>query len=258
MSGRIEGVREGTVITALVTGPFVHFMMPRLGFFRTLVAGSEEIRATDEEICPDHAHPVITVSREYGSGGHDVAKEMAKILGFAFYDKELITIAAKESGFSEEFVSENEQKLPGSVLYQMILQDYEAPIGKSLSYDDMLFVAQSRLIRRIAASGPCVIVGRCADYVLKDRPNTVNIFLYADMEHKKRRAVSEYGIETDMAEERIDETNRARAEHYFHYTGRTWGDARNYSAAFDTSLFSANTITGLIRNGLAGNSSSGK
>ena len=184
LSGRIEGVREGTIIAALITGPFVRLIMPRLIFIRHWLAKSGGPQATVPSATESSLPPVITISREYGSGGHQAGELIAKQLGIAFYDKELITLVAKESNFSEDFISKNEQKLHSSLLYQMIMQDYEAPLSRSLSYDDALFVVQSRVIRRIASEKPCVIVGRCANYILKDRPNTINLFLYADMAHK--------------------------------------------------------------------------
>lgn len=175
LSGRIEGVREGTIIAALITGPFVRLIMPRLAFIRQWLS-SETTHEVPSANGTEHFPWVITISREYGSGGHQAGEQLARQLGIAFYDKELITLAAQESHFSEEFISQNEQKLPSSLLYQMILQDYEAPLDKSLSYDDALFITQSRIIRRIASEKPCVIVGRCANYILKNRPNTISIF----------------------------------------------------------------------------------
>lgn len=129
LSGRIEGVREGTVIAALITGPFVRLIMPRLTFVRHWLA-EPGIPATAPVATPTHYPLVITISREYGSGGHQIGEALTKALGITFYDKELITLVAKESGFSEEFISQNEQKMPSALLYQMIMQDYEAPLDK--------------------------------------------------------------------------------------------------------------------------------
>lgn len=233
LAGRIDGVREGTVIAALITGPFVRLIMPRLAFVRRWLAGPEapvhELKPTAEQL-----PLVITVSREYGSGGHQIGELIAKQLGISFYDKELITLVARESEFTEDFVSKNEQRMPSSLLYQMILQDYEAPLNKSLSYEDALFVAQGRVIRRLAAEKSCVIVGRCANFILKNRPNTINIFLYADLPHKIERVVAEYGISRGQAPARIEEVDNSRKEHFFHYTGLRWGDSHNYTVTFDT------------------------
>lgn len=247
MSGSIVGVREGTIIAALITGPFVRIIMPHMAFVRKWLSASEPSAVTDS-CCENNSFPpVITISREYGSGGHQVGELIANELGIAFYDKELISLVADESNFTEDFISENEQRLPGSILYKMIIDDYEAPLDKSLSYDDALFVAQSRVIRRIASQGPCVIVGRCANYILSGRPNTINIFLYADMQHKIERAVSEYGIAVDDASDMISKTDNARKEHYLHYTGKHWGDVRNYNATFDTGMVPVMRIVEFVK-----------
>lgn len=247
MSGSIVGVREGTIIAALITGPFVRIIMPHMSFIRKWLSASVPSAVTDCYCENNCLPPVITISREYGSGGHQVGKLIANELGIAFYDKELISLVADESNFTEDFISENEQRLPGSILYKMIIDDYEAPLDKSLSYDDALFVAQSRVIRRIASQGPCVIVGRCANYILSGRPNTINIFLYADMQHKIERAVSEYGIAVGDASDVISRNDNARKEHYFHYTGKHWGDVRNYNATFDTGMVSIRRVVEFVK-----------
>lgn len=247
-SGRIDGVREGTIIAALITGPFVRMIMPRLVFLRNWLSGTYGNNVQAIARIGENQPLVITISREYGSGGHKLGEMLAKELGIAFYDRELITFVASESNFSEEFISKNEQRMPGSLLYQMIMQDYEAPLDKSLSADDALFVAQSRVIRRISSEEPCVIVGRCADYILKDRPNTVNVFLYADMPHKVKRAVAEYGIAEERAASVIADTDRSRKEHCLQYTGRQWGDSRNYNVSFDTGVFSLEQIVAFLKN----------
>lgn len=247
-SGRIDGVREGTIIAALITGPFVRMIMPRLAFLRNWLSGTYGNNVQAIARIGENQPLVITISREYGSGGHKLGEMLAKELGIAFYDRELITLVASESNFSEEFISKNEQRMPGSLLYQMIMQDYEAPLDKSLSADDALFVAQSRVIRRISSEEPCVIVGRCADYILKDRPNTVNVFLYADMPHKVKRAVAEYGIAEERAASVIADTDRSRKEHCLQYTGRQWGDSRNYNVSFDTGVFSLEQIVAFLKN----------
>lgn len=111
-----------------------------------------------------------------------------------------------------------------------------------------MFVAQSRVIRWGASEKACVIVGRCADYILKDRPNTIHIFLFADKAHKVERTVAEYGISIDWAANRIAEIDKSRKEHYFHYTGKQWGDTRNYHATFDTGVIPLTQIAGFVEN----------
>lgn len=248
LAGHIEGLREGTVIAALLTGPFVRLISPCLDFIRrweiqeidagaiipTMGSGSQKVPV------------VITISREYGSGGHLIGEQIAERLGIKFYDKELIRLVAQDSGFSEEFISEKEQHMPSSLLYQMIMQDYEAPIEKSLSPDDALFVAQSRVIRRLANEGPCVIVGRCADYILRDVPGCIHVFLHADLPHKIERAVEEYGIRRETAADEIERINRARETHYYHFTGKRWGDMHNYHLTCDTGMLQDKQVCNII------------
>lgn len=246
LSGHIDGVREGTVITALITGPLVRFMMPKLQPVRCWLAERNEEQKPELPVEGSVNPLIITISREYGSGGHQVGESIARRLGIPFYDKELIALVAKEGEFTEEFVSKNEQRMPSSLLYQMIMQDYEAPLTKSLSYEDALFVAQGRVIRRLASEKSCVIVGRCANFILKNRPNTIDIFLYADIEHKLKRVVSEYGLTQEEAPEYIEKINNSRKEHFLHFTGLHWGDVRNYTATFDTGKIPVSQVAELV------------
>lgn len=246
LSGHVVGLREGTVIAALLTGPFVRLFSPRLQFIQHWVRKEElpmkSVASVDSTTIPI----VITISREYGSGGHLIGQRIAQDLGIKFYDKDLIKLVAQESGFSEEFISEKEQHMPSSLLYQMIMQDYEVPIEKSLSPDDALFVAQSRVIRRLASESPCVIVGRCADYILRDVPHCIHVFLHADMPYKVEHAVSEYGISRENATDEINRINKARETHYYHFTGRRWGDIRNYYLTCDTGMMEDEQVCYMI------------
>lgn len=245
LAGHIVGLREGTVIAALLTGPFVRLFSPRLQFIQHWVR-KEELPVKSVASVDSATPIVITISREYGSGGHLIGQRIAQDLGIKFYDKDLIKLVAQESGFSEDFISEKEQHMPSSLLYQMIMQDYEVPIEKSLSPNDALFVAQSRVIRRLASECPCVIVGRCADYILRDVPNCIHVFLHADMPYKVEHAVSEYGISRENATDEINRINKARETHYYHFTGRRWGDIRNYHLTCDTGMMEDEQVCNMI------------
>jgi cytidylate kinase len=175
---------------------------------------------------------IITISRQYGSGGREIGANLAQKLDIPFYDNELISRAAKESGFSEKVFENAERKATNSLLYSiaMGMSAYgNQDIGfTQLSLDDQLFIVQSNLIRKIAEEGSCVIVGRCADYVLKDHNDVVNIFVWADMEFRKDRAISQYGLKTNKAEEEIQKADKGRANYYNYHTDRKWGRAENY------------------------------
>jgi cytidylate kinase len=175
---------------------------------------------------------LITISRQYGSGGHEIGACLAKKLGIPFYDKELITRAAKESGFAEAAFENAEKKATNSLLYSISMgmnafgnQD----IGfANLSLDDQLYLAQADIIRKIAAEGPCVLVGRCADYVLKDLPNVVHIFIWADMAFRKKRISELYHLPENKAEDEILKMDKRRANYYSYHANERWGKAENY------------------------------
>lgn len=157
---------------------------------------------------------VITINREYGSGGRYVGKLLAEKLNIAFYDKELINEISKEIGLSKKYIEENEQK--------------KHALGSSeYNNEDALFVAETKTIKKVAKNS-CVIVGRCADYVLGNKKNTYNIFLYSSLENEVKRAVKYYGLDKSKAEKKINKINKERAKHYKYYTGRNWKDVSNY------------------------------
>lgn len=167
-------------------------------------------------------HIVITISREYGSGGRFVGRLVAEKLGLPFYDKELISLSAKESGLSEEYVKMTDEK------------------KKSASYtnnnDDRLFIAEQKVIEKLAKSS-CVIVGRCADYILKDNKDAIKIFLYSDSKSKEKRAIKYYGLNSKTALRKIDKINKERSKYYKFYTNREWKDFSNYDLSFNVDKY---------------------
>ncbi|MDE6009190.1 MAG: cytidylate kinase family protein [Muribaculaceae bacterium] len=253
-AGRIDGVREGTIIVAILTGPMVRLIRPRLRFIDRWEEAptKREDRLADSILVGDtkerDTYPVITIGREYGSGGHEIGELIAKELGIPFYDNSMMEMVAKETGLSEQIVRDYDQRLPHSLLFEMIVKPHSLPLDGSLSMKDALFVAQSRVIRRLASEGPCVIVGRCSDYVLKDNPDCVHIFLHASPEYKAKRAVEEYGVSAEKASAVVSQLNNVRRNHYSYYTEQTWGDPHNYHAVFDTSKLSPETIVKSVSN----------
>ncbi|MBD5346988.1 MAG: cytidylate kinase family protein [Bacteroides sp.] len=252
-AGRIDGVREGTVIVAVLTGPLVRLIRPHLRFIdrweekpSIKAEAGDNAEGTDGGVTKS-GHTVITIGREYGSGGHEIGEMLAAELGVPFYDNSMMEMVAEESGFSVQTVRDYDQRLPHSLLYEMIFHDYTVSPERSMSKKDALFVAQSRVIRRLATAGPCVIVGRCSDYVLRDLPGCVHIFLLASAEHKMNRAISYYGIAQEKAAAHVAQTNAVRRDHYTYYTGQTWGDSRNYHAVFDTSRLEPTAIVAAVK-----------
>ena len=192
---------------------------------------------------------VITISRQFGSGGRAVGQKLAQKLDIPFYDKELISLAAKESGMNPEVFKSIDETAANSLLYSlsMGMYNFNGPLAMGdLPVNDKLYLLQHQLIKEIATKGPSVIVGRCADYVLKDNPHTINVFIYADMEYRKKRAVTVHNIEERRAETIINKTDKTRANYYSFYTGQKWGVAQNYDLCIDSSKLSDDKIVELI------------
>ena len=243
MSG-IYGVREGTVIAALIVGPIVHFVSPYYKFLDKWITPATDEKFTDVK---KSKNIIITIAREYGSGGHLLGEMLSKELGIKLYDKEFISMAAKRSGMDENFIAKNEQSIPSFWLKCIMSKNSEQPLEGSLSSDDVLFVAESKIIQELAEKEPCIIVGRCADFILQDYPKVLKVFCYSDIENAVSRCVSEYGIKRENAESEIRRINRNRIHHYEYYTGRKWGEPHHYNLMLNTGTISLETACQLIK-----------
>ncbi len=181
---------------------------------------------------------IITIARQYGSGGKRIGDLISKILGADFYDQELITLAAEKSDLCKEAVEEADEKSANSLLYTLAmgstamlhLPQYNMPIN------DKLFLVQSEIIKGAAAKGSAVIVGRCADYVLRDNPRTISVFIYADSKVRAKRIAERSGITESEAYDLMAKTDRRRANYYNFYTGKRWGETTNYNLCIDSSV----------------------
>ncbi|MPN10911.1 Cytidylate kinase [bioreactor metagenome] len=183
---------------------------------------------------------VITISREFGSGGRQIGQQVAKALGVTFYDRTLIDLVAQKSGYPLDFVSENDQRITQSMLFQIAISGSVPPWmngGKAITNRDTLFSAQSKVIRELAQQGGCIIVGRCANYVLRDVPEHFSVFISGALNDKIKRCTAEYGIRPSAAEAEMQQRDRDRANYYAHYTGEVWGEAKNYDLAINSSRF---------------------
>lgn len=181
---------------------------------------------------------VITIGRQYGSGGRYVGRLLAEKLGIPFYDKELLAEASKRSGICEEILESHDEQPTRSLLFSLVTGVAARPDASAM-YMDMplnhkIFLAQFEAIRNLAAQGPCVIVGRCADYVLRDDPKCVSFFVKADMDSRIERAVKYYGMEEKNAEDALRKADKRRASYYNYYATSTWGDVNNYDLCVDT------------------------
>lgn len=176
---------------------------------------------------------VITIGRELGSGGRTIGKAVAEKLGVPYYDRELIDEAAKQSGLSPDFIEKSEQAVTGSFLYNIAM-------GNSYSYGMLgmagtnslpltmqVFIAQQKVILEYAKS-PCVIVGRCSDYILREREDVLKVFIYSDLEKRAQRAIEHYGCDRKKALDLIAKSDKGRARHFATFTDWDWGDRSNY------------------------------
>ena len=172
---------------------------------------------------------IITISREFGSGGRTIGHLVAEKLGIPFYDKELVDQVALESGFAPKFIEEHGEHSPGRSLLSYAFSSHGMPgVMNGLSTADFLWNIQCSVILQLADKGPCVIVGRNADYILKDRSDCLHAYIHADMAYRADRIVRLYGESEKTPEARLQEKDKRRRVNYQHYTGRTWGQAQNY------------------------------
>lgn len=181
---------------------------------------------------------IITIGRQYGSAGLEIGRKLAEELGVNLYDKEMLKRAAKESGLCEELFETHDEKPTNSFLYSLVMDTYSLGFSSS-SYADMpinhkVFLAQFDAIKKIANEGPCVMVGRCADYALEDYKNVINVFVYADMDQRVRRIAQKYDLTDAKAKDIIVKTDKKRASYYNYYTNKEWGDAKGYDLCLNS------------------------
>lgn len=242
---RLEGIREGTIAAALLVGTIARFYNKNFKFIDSLVCIDKKEVSEQVSTVSQEKKIVITIAREFGSGGHEIGEIIAKELGISFYDTKLIDLSAAESGLTPEYVKEHEQKLANNLLFDLYEQNY-AYVNEEMPPLDTLFMVQSKVIRDICEKESCVIVGRCADYVLKNNPDCFNIFIHADKKFRIERIIKEYGIAADMAEKELERKDRDRTNYCKHYTHRIWGMASNYNLTIDSSIFGPEESAALI------------
>ena len=190
---------------------------------------------------------IITISREFGSGGRTVGHLVADKLGIPFYDKELVDHIALESGFAPKFVEEHGEHSPSSSLFSYAFVPQGVPgVMNGLSTADFLWNIQCNVILQLAEKGPCVIVGRNADYILKDRPDCLHAYIHADMEFRADRIVRLYGESEKSPQARLQEKDKRRRVNYQHYTGRTRGNAADYDLCLDSSVIGTEKCADIV------------
>ena len=192
---------------------------------------------------------IITISREFGAGGRTIGHIVADKLGIPFYDGKLVEDIAKESGFAPKFVEEHSEHSPSGSVFSYAFAPQGVPgIMNGLSTADYLWNAQCSVILELAEKGPCVIVGRNADYILKDREDAFHVFLFADIPFRADRIVRLYGESEKSPETRLQEKDKRRRVNYHHYTGRNWGQSQNYDMCLDTGVLGVDYCADIIVN----------
>lgn len=194
---------------------------------------------------------IITIGRQYGSAGREIGEKLAGELGIKCYDKELLERAAEDSGMCKELFENHDEKPTNSFLYSLVMDTYSGGYS-SAAFTDMpinhkIFLAQFNAIKKIADEGPCVMVGRCADYALSDYPNCVSVFIYADLESKVKRIMNKYDLSEAKAKEKIIKTDKKRASYYNYYSSKKWGEATSYNLCIDSSVCGIENTVQLIK-----------
>lgn len=176
---------------------------------------------------------IITISRQFGSGGRTVGRMLAERLGVPFYDKELVKQVADETGFDTSFIEENGEFSPSKSIFSFAMSQGIPCMQNGLSMSDFIFCIQRQVILKLAEQ-PCVIVGRGADYILRERDDCFNVFIHADMQSRAERIVRLYGESEKKPEQRLADKDKKRKIYYRHYTDREWGDAKNYDMCLNS------------------------
>ena len=182
---------------------------------------------------------IITIERQYGSGGHLIGEKLAESLGIPFYDSELIKVAAKESGICEEIFESFDEKPTTSFLYSLVMDPYSLGYNSNsfdLPLNHKVFLAAFDTIKELASKGPCVFVGRCADYALEDFDNCISVYVHAPFEDRIKRIENEYGIPNGKSKEMLMKKDKQRSSYYNYYSNKRWGDVDSYDMCLNSSM----------------------
>ncbi len=239
--GRLNGVREGTIIAALLVGFIARLFGKHLEFIKPHLFpedyvnndNPEKNNETDNET---NRRNVIVIGRQYGSGGHDIGKMLADRLGYEFYDQEIIKMIAGTTGMTSEFIQKKEETMTNSLLYDLVNQMYQYGDEKDEAPKDKIFAAESKVIMELADKGKCVIIGRCSDYLLRNNNRVLKVFFTAPIESRIKRVMERLGVDYGDAQRKIRKVDKQRADNYRYYTGRIWGTAANFDITINTDM----------------------
>ena len=239
-AGRLAGVREGTVIAALLVGFIARLIGKKLVFLKDMIfpesVSAEDENEAKEQTAGTYGKNVIAIGRQFGSGGHDIGKILAEKLGYDFYDAEIIQMTAGTTGYTPEFVKKKEEIMTNSLLYDLVNQMYLNTDRQDEAPKDKIFEAECQVVRNLAKKGNCVIVGRCADYVLRNSGNCLKVFFSAPLVSRIRRVAQRQNISEGEAKATVQKNEKLRADNYRYYTRRMWGAAGNFDLSLNTDL----------------------
>ena len=239
-AGRLAGVREGTVIAALLVGFIARLIGKKLVFLKDMIfpesVSAENENEAKEQTAGTYGKNVIAIGRQFGSGGHDIGKILAEKLGYDFYDAEIIQMTAGTTGYTPEFIKKNEEIMTNSLIYDLVNQMYLNADMQDEAPKDKIFEAECQVVRNLAKKGNCVIVGRCADYVLRNSGNCLKVFFSAPLASRIRRVAQRQNISEGEAKATIQKNEKLRADNYRYYTRRMWGAAGNFDLSLNTDL----------------------
>ena len=239
-AGRLAGVREGTVIAALLVGFIARLIGKKLVFLKDMIfpesVSAENENEAKEQTAGTYGKNVIAIGRQFGSGGHDIGKALAEKLGYDFYDAEIIQMTAGTTGYTPEFIKKNEEIMTNSLIYDLVNQMYLNADMQDEAPKDKIFEAECQVVRNLAKKGNCVIVGRCADYVLRNSGNCLKVFFSAPLVSRIRRVAQRQNISEGEAKATVQKNEKLRADNYRYYTRRMWGAAGNFDLSLNTDL----------------------
>ena len=239
-AGRLAGVREGTVIAALLVGFIARLIGKKLVFLKDMIflesVSAENENEAKEQTAGTYGKNVIAIGRQFGSGGHDIGKILAEKLGYDFYDAEIIQMTAGTTGYTPEFIKKNEEIMTNSLIYDLVNQMYLNADMQDEAPKDKIFEAECQVVRDLAKKGNCVIVGRCADYVLRNSGNCLKVFFSAPLMSRIRRVAQRQNISEGEAKATVQKNEKLRADNYRYYTRRMWGAAGNFDLSLNTDL----------------------
>ena len=239
-AGRLDGVREGTVIAALLVGFIARLIGKKLVFLKDMIflesVSAENENEAKEQTAGTYGKNVIAIGRQFGSGGHDIGKILAEKLGYDFYDAEIIQMTAGTTGYTLEFIKKNEEIMTNSLIYDLVNQMYLNADMQDEAPKDKIFEAECQVVRDLAKKGNCVIVGRCADYVLRNSENCLKVFFSAPLMSRIRRVAQRQNISEGEAKATVQKNEKLRADNYRYYTRRMWGAAGSFDLSLNTDL----------------------